>query len=1093
MRGFGADFHAALWVSRPDGRVPAAADSMPKSGHENSTLPRWRARLAHLATALFVSMNIVMALGAGKAQAQNATWNGPGVEWTTATNWLPANIPLGVATFTNNGAPTSLTISNSTQLGEIVFNAGAPAYSFSIGATTTFDVAGIGITNNSAFAPGFTNNGTFNFDSTAMAGNANITNTSSGTLNFNGTATAENATITNNAGSNVIFNNAATAGNATIGNGGFLIFYNTSTAGSAAITNNDFAVLKLENTATAGSAIISNSLGSYVNLYNSSTAGNATITNNSGSVIQFYDTATAGNAIITNNNTGYVVFDNSSTAGNATITNNFGLQFYNNSTAGNARIVNNAGGVADFSASTGPNNDGKLSAGSIEGAGNFLLGSNQLTVGSNNLSTTVSGVISDCGAGGTACDQYAATFVTPTGGSLVKVGTGTLTLSGANTYTGPTYVNSGTLSLAHATGGVIDAASSNFIDLNGGALQFAASGTFSNEIDFTAPTVTITATTSKVATLTGSFEFNQSNAAAVFGSATDTGTIIFAPSFIGGNPLGTLEVAGGTLEVDGSIGSTGLTTVDSGATLRGVGTVGNTTIAGGGMFNPGNGTPGSSMTVTGNLAFQSGAVYLVQINPTTASFAAVAGTATLSGATVNATYASGSYLSKQYTILTTTGGLGGTTFAGLTNTNLPAGFTASLNYSTPDDVMLDLNGALGGPGTGGLNVNQQNVANGLSNFFNGGGTLTPSFLNIFGLTGGNLANALTQIDGEAATGAEKGAFQMMTQFLGVMLDPFANGRGGNGGGQAMNFAPDQQASLPPDIALAYASALKEPPAEAFAQRWTAWGSSFGGYNKTNGDPTVGSNTVTARDYGFAAGMDYHLTPETVYGFALAGGGTNWGLAQGLGGGRSDAFQAGVYGTTRFGPAYLAAALAFTNNWMTTSRTALGDQLNARFDAQSYGGRVETGYRYAVQPTIGVTPYAALQAQSFHTPNYSETDLSGGGFGLTYNAMNATDTRSEFGTRFDSLTALGDMPLVLRARVAWAHDWVSNPSLDAVFQSLPGASFIVNGAAPPANSALATAAAELQMTANWSLLAKFDGEFAAGSQTYAGTGTLRYTW
>src|ERR1700722_7412544 len=144
MRGFGADFHAALWVSRPDGRVPAAADSMPKSGHENSTLPRWRARLAHLATALFVSMNIVMALGAGKAQAQNATWNGPGVEWTTATNWLPANIPLGVATFTNNGAPTSLTISNSTQLGEIVFNAGAPAYSFSIGATTTFDVAGIG-------------------------------------------------------------------------------------------------------------------------------------------------------------------------------------------------------------------------------------------------------------------------------------------------------------------------------------------------------------------------------------------------------------------------------------------------------------------------------------------------------------------------------------------------------------------------------------------------------------------------------------------------------------------------------------------------------------------------------------------------------------------------------------------------------------------------------------------------------------------------------------------------------------------------------------------------------------------------------------
>ena len=35
--------------------------------------------------------------------------------------------------------------------------------------------------------------------------------------------------------------------------------------------------------------------------------------------------------------------------------------------------------------------------------------------------------------------------------------------------------------------------------------------------------------------------------------------------------------------------------------------------------------------------------------------------------------------------------------------------------------------------------------------------------------------------------------------------------------------------------------------------------------------------------------------------------------------------------------------------------------------------------------------------------YSETDLTGGGFGLSYNAMNGTDTRSELGARFDDLT------------------------------------------------------------------------------------------
>jgi outer membrane autotransporter protein len=343
----------------------------------------------------------------------------------------------------------------------------------------------------------------------------------------------------------------------------------------------------------------------------------------------------------------------------------------------------------------------------------------------------------------------------------------------------------------------------------------------------------------------------------------------------------------------------------------------------------------------------------------------------------------------------------------------------------------------------------------------------------------------------------------MDQFLNLMLDPFVDGRlggsggfgGFGGGGQASRFAPEQPADLPPDIALAYAAVLKAPA--PFVQRWTAWGSAYGGSNTANGNPAVGSSNVTAQTYGFASGMDYHYSPDTIFGFALAGGGTNWGVAGGLGGGRSDAMQTGVYGITRSGPAYLAAALSFTNHWMTTNRNAFGDQLTANFDAQSYGARVETGYRFGVVPKFGtpfgVTPYAALQAQDFHTPSYSETDVTGGGFGLSYNAMNATDLRSELGARFDDPTLLGGMPLVLRARLAWAHDWVSNPALGAVFEALPGANFIVNGAPLPSDSALTSVGAELYLTSRLTLLAKFDGEFADGSQTYAGSGTLRYSW
>ena len=80
-----------------------------------------------------------------------------------------------------------------------------------------------------------------------------------------------------------------------------------------------------------------------------------------------------------------------------------------------------------------------------------------------------------------------------------------------------------------------------------------------------------------------------------------------------------------------------------------------------------------------------------------------------------------------------------------------------------------------------------------------------------------------------------------------------------------------------------------------------------------------------------------------------------------------------------------------------------------------------------------------------------------------------------------------------SRLAWAHDWVSNPALAAAFQALPGTSFIVNGATPAKDSALVSTGAELRLVNGVTLLAKFDGEFARRSQTYAGTGTIRYAW
>jgi uncharacterized protein with beta-barrel porin domain len=569
-----------------------------------------------------------------------------------------------------------------------------------------------------------------------------------------------------------------------------------------------------------------------------------------------------------------------------------------------------------------------------------------------------------------------------------------------------------------------------------------------------------------------------------------------------------VNVNSGTVVLNGADAATNVDVF--GGTLAGTGSIDPTTVTihSGGTFAPGNGTPGTSMTITGNLVLQSGATYQVYVNPGTSSFATVSGAASLAG-TVNASFANGSYISKVYTILTA-GSVTGT-FSGLTTVNLPSNFTTSLSYDSAH-AYLDLTLDYTAPRYAALNINQNNVANALINYFDTDGRI-PTALGTLNPSG------LSQVGGEDATGAQRGAFRLMTDFLELMLDPTAGGGSSSGGGSASSFAPEQDASLPPDIADVYAEALGQPPQaqedtpqpasqmplslappslapQSFDQRWSAWGSAFGGASWSSGNAAIGSSNVTTNDYGYGAGMEYHAAPDAVLGFGLAGGGTNWNLVQGLGAGRSDAFLAGVYAKTHLGPAYLSTAFAFANHWFTTDRTALSDQLRGSFMGQDFAARFEGGYRYAVpvqDAIIGVTPYAALQRQDFQTASYSENDPTGGGFGLSYGSANATDTRSELGARFDNLQIVDSMPLVLRGRLAWAHDWVSNPALGAVFQALPGSNFTVNGAAPPKDSALATAAAELHISANWTAIARFDGAYGAGSQTYGGTGTLKYSW
>ena len=348
--------------------------------------------------------------------------------------------------------------------------------------------------------------------------------------------------------------------------------------------------------------------------------------------------------------------------------------------------------------------------------------------------------------------------------------------------------------------------------------------------------------------------------------------------------------------MNGSIAGSALLTVNGGGTLGGTGTVGATNINGG-TLAPGNSV--GTITVQGNLTFGAGATYAVEVSGT-ADRTNVTGTAALAGTV--APIAAGAATPGTYTILSAAGGRTGA-FTALDETRIPA-FNASLGYTATDVLLTLTSGIAQVPG---LNPAQSGIGTILDGYINSGAALSPGLITLLNLSQPALSGALTQLSGQAATGATPAATQLMSSFLSLLLNPFTDGRGGFG--PATGYAP-QSEPLPREIADAYAAAMpvKAQPA-AFAQRWSVWGAAYGGVNKTDGNLVTGVQDLTARAYGFAAGSDYRVAPDPWVGFALAGGGTNWHLPGGLGTGKSDAFQAGVYAIRQFGAAYVSGGRA----------------------------------------------------------------------------------------------------------------------------------------------------------------------------------------
>ena len=350
--------------------------------------------------------------------------------------------------------------------------------------------------------------------------------------------------------------------------------------------------------------------------------------------------------------------------------------------------------------------------------------------------------------------------------------------------------------------------------------------------------------------------------------------------------------------------------------------------------------------------------------------------------------------------------------------------------------------------------------------------------------------------------AQSGAFQLGNSYLSLLTDPMATNKVSTATGP-LGYAAEKM--LPPAVRAANAAfKALPPPVPVYVPRWEVWGAAFGGVNNTRGDNAAATSDLYTRVGGVAAGADYRFAPDSLIGFSLAGGNINWtvnGPAT-SGSGTSDTFMAGIYGKHGFGAGYLSGAATYTNYWMKTDRASFpgaGDLFRANFEAESWGGRLEGGYRAGQYWAINWTPYGAIQGQSFRTPNYAETVEVGAAVGaLTVASRTATAFRGEVGLRTDRIFAVDrGGQLNLFGKFAYAHDEISNPQANVSFAAIGGIGgatpFTVFGARPSRDLGLATAGAEWRLTNGVSFLVKFDGEFGERSETYSGTGRIRYTW
>ncbi|WP_414475987.1 autotransporter-associated beta strand repeat-containing protein [Microvirga sp. M2] len=705
-------------------------------------------------------------------------------------------------------------------------------------------------------------------------------------------------------------------------------------------------------------------------------------------------------------------------------------------------------------------------------------------------------------------------------GQFLKSGSGTLELTGRNTYSGGTRIRDGRLlissdaNLGAATGGIefvntsslifgsaFDLSAGRAIVLTAGSAVFDTNGfdtTIRSTISGNGVLVKVGAgsltllgpnTHQETAVNQGTLVVNAhslassavntvgSGAELVFDQGADAS---FAHAINGSGSLvkggaGRLNLTGthgltgntfiraGNLAVNGSLGQSHVT-VGADTTLSGSGTVGGLAALDKGIVAPGNSI--GTLKVAGNVTFGPGSFYDVEVNGAGQSDRiAATGIATLNGGTVRIFADQGQYSLLPYTILTAAGGVTGK-FDG-TEAGADFAFVVpTLGYDT-NAVTLTLVRKVEPQPPGpepvafhsvAVSANQYRVADAVEALGEG----NRLFDTVVGASAGGARQAFDALSGEAHASAATTAVMDAQRVQNSILDRLRN----------------EAETAPRNVAY--------PTLDP--RRVTFWGEGFGSWGKVNSNGNAaGMDTSTG---GFILGAETKIN-ET-YRIGVAGGfmSTSFDIDGRLSSGTTESVLGSIYGAAKWDAVNVRLGMIYAHHDVDVNRTislpGFRDKASASYNGSTLLAFGEIGYEFDLGKTK-VEPFLGASVMRLHLDSFREDDGPAAlvGYGRTYELGTTT-----IGIRAE--TQLGtDLPLTLRGLVGWRHAFGDvNPSTLLAFSGGVSA-FEVSGVPLDRNAFVAEAGLDWQIAKDMTLGVSYAGQIGRRAQEHAVKGN--FTW